>query len=939
MTSVLRCFFSVQLMIVFVFPALVLATPQAMIVSSNDHELVLTLDVPTPTVEQTSSADSGADSGQSLQRIVVPGWARTSTPGLPDLPVQSVLLQVPASGHIALEVLPENIQSLALPELAAAPRLVLDDNGKEQTLQDTNNQAAKLSGPFPATWAELGQREWIRSVPVVRLTLHPFRWDSLSKTLSQAGRLRVVIRFEESLCRPSATGVMADSFFQPMFQQSLVNYTPCSTPNREQNPPTIQATGPSGNIRIEVNTDGLVSVDGRDLLSAGLTLRDLLLMARDTLRLTCQGREIPIQLSHEQRNRALLGNPIRFYGQALDTPYTDTNVYWLSWGETPGLRMGVREGAITGQGTPVTQYWERQHIEKNITTWAMTPGAPDVDYWFWEKLTAPVSRQYIAPLTAIPSGSAQGVLRIAFQGRSTDKITPDHHVKIRVNGGVVGEISWDGATPNTAELAIPANVLINGDNVVQIDLPSDSGTTVDVVYLNWIEIDYIRPLQAISDRLDFTLAGSGRQQITVNGFIDQTIRVYDITQADAPVEIIHSVIQPSDGGYQVQFETDVQGTCRFLALTESGDTPPIAVQTWKPTGLKNVSTGADWIGITDKSFLSALEPLRQHRSAQGLRAITVSVQDIMNEFNQGIFDPAAIQTFLKYTLENWPAPAPLFILMAGDANFDYRNYMKTGKANLAPVYLSWTDEIGLTPDDNFYVCVAGEDRLPDMAIGRIPGSNAEAITAQVQKILNHEASASVSGGVSAVMLVADNNDPQYESINETMAAFIPAGIPIERVYLSKYGSTDAATQDIIAGINHGVSLVNYVGHGAVTNWAGEYLFENSDVALLSNTLYPFGIQMTCLNGFFAHWDYYCLAEEMIRFGDRGAIGSFASSGLNYTWEHELLEHFIFDAAFNKGEYRLGVLSTVAKLVAYSQGASQDMVTTFTLLGDPASRVR
>jgi len=53
----------------------------------------------------------------------------------------------------------------------------------------------------------------------------------------------------------------------------------------------------------------------------------------------------------------------------------------------------------------------------------------------------------------------------------------------------------------------------------------------------------------------------------------------------------------------------------------------------------------------------------------------------------------------------------------------------------------------------------------------------------------------------------------------------------------------------------------------------------------------------------------------------------------------LLEHFIFDAAFNKGEYRLGVLSTVAKLVAYSQGASQDMVTTFTLLGDPASRVR
>ena len=311
----------------------------------------------------------------------------------------------------------------------------------------------------------------------------------------------------------------------------------------------------------------------------------------------------------------------------------------------------------------------------------------------------------------------------------------------------------------------------------------------------------------------------------------------------------------------------------------------------------------------------------------------------MDEFNYGIFDPAAIRTFLQYTFENWTAPAPLFVLMAGDANYDYRNYMKTGKANLAPVYLSWTDEIGITPDDNYYVCVAGEDRLPDMIIGRIPGGNAEAMTALVRKIQTHEAAAGGSVGAGSVLLVADNNDSEYESINEAMTAYIPAAIPIERVYLSRYASTDAATKDIIDQIDQGASIVNYVGHGAVTNWTGEFLFENSDVALLSNTLWPFGLHMTCLNGFFAHYAYYCLAEEMIRSGDRGAIGGFASSGLNYSWEHELMEHVIFNALFNIGEYRIGVLSTVAKLSAYAQGATRELLTTFTLLGDPASHVR
>lgn len=929
MIFILRVLFTIQAMAFFALP--VAAAPGSRIVSASEHELTLILDAPAPSVERQRSADAD----WPRQRIMAPGWPRTTVPGLPDLPVQSVLPQVPASGRITMDVQPENMQSLSMPEPAVVPRLTLDEDGMAQMHPGEKIQADKPVGLFPETWAELGPREWIRNTPVVRLTLHPFRWNRQSQTLLQAGRLQVVLHFEEALSHSSAGEIPADA---SGIQQILIKDDPAAGSVRKTDPPAVQAIAPNL-ARISVTTDGMMSITVRDLLSAGFTARNLQQISPNSLRLTCQGQEIPLQTNCKVGRGMVPGNVIRFYGRSLNTQYTGSQVYWLSWEETAGLRMGDREGAVTGAGVSVTQYRERQHAEDNTITWAMTPGAPNVDYWFWEKWTAPVSRQYAVPLTR-PSGDTQGILRVAFQGRSTDAVSPDHRVHVRINGESVGEISWDGDTAHIAALTLPAGILVDGDNAVQIDLPGSTGASVDVVYLNWIEIDYTRSLQAISDQLDFSVSGTGLQQITVTGFSDPRIRVYDITDPDAPVEILHPVILPSDSGYQVQFETDVQGTGRYLALTESGVQRSTEIRKWQSVGLKDAGTGADWIGITDQAFLSALEPLRQLREAQGLRAKTVSVQQIMDEFNDGIFDPAAIRTFLKYTFEHWPAPAPLFVLMAGDANYDYRDYMKTGKANQAPVYLSWTDEIGLTPDDNYYVCVSGEDRLPDMIIGRIPGSNADAITAQVRKILAHEtAAAGGSVGAGNVLLVADNNDPEFESIDEAMTAYIPSSIPTERVYLSRYGSTEAATRDLIDQIDRGAGIVNYVGHGAVTNWGGEFLFKNSDVALLSNSLWPFGIHMTCLNGFFAHYAYYCLAEEMIRFGDRGSIGGFASSGLGYSWEHELMEHVIFNTLFNLGEYRIGVLCAVAKLSAYAQGATQNTVTTFTLLGDPASHVR
>ncbi len=43
--------------------------------------------------------------------------------------------------------------------------------------------------------------------------------------------------------------------------------------------------------------------------------------------------------------------------------------------------------------------------------------------------------------------------------------------------------------------------------------------------------------------------------------------------------------------------------------------------------------------------------------------------------------------------------------------------------------------------------------------------------------------------------------------------------------------------------------------------------------------------------------------------------------------------------FDQGESRLGVIVTEAKLAAHALGAPDDMVSMFTLLGDPASSLK
>jgi hypothetical protein len=94
-----------------------------------------------------------------------------------------------------------------------------------------------------------------------------------------------------------------------------------------------------------------------------------------------------------------------------------------------------------------------------------------------------------------------------------------------------------------------------------------------------------------------------------------------------------------------------------------------------------------------------------------------------------------------------------------------------------------------------------------------------------------------------------------------------------------------------------------------------------------------------INGYFAYPFNYSLGEEFVVAPNRGAIASFSPSGLGYVWEHQTLGNEVFASIFSHGLRTLGAITTQAKINAFAKGATEDLVKTFTLLGDPATRLR
>jgi hypothetical protein len=375
---------------------------------------------------------------------------------------------------------------------------------------------------------------------------------------------------------------------------------------------------------------------------------------------------------------------------------------------------------------------------------------------------------------------------------------------------------------------------------------------------------------------------------------------------------------------------------RYLAVSPQALLAP-RVEAPTASTLRRPANQADYLLIAPREFLSAAEPLRARREAQGLKVELVALEEIANEFGHGRPSAEAIRAFLAYAFQSWARPSPRYVLLLGDASYDPRNF--TGEAQPAPLPALWARTSYLwTVSDPLLAAVNGEDELPDLAIGRLPATTLGQAQALVDKLLAWEDSGQALGGLAA--LVADNPDlgGDFDADIDAIAAGPLAGRPLTRLKLSELGGAmRPAIRDALDG---GLSLLSYVGHGGAAVWASENVWNSWDAASLrAQSQQPLLLALNCLNGYFVAPGFDSLAESLVKAEGRGAVAALSPSGLSLDGPAHRL-HLALVAELVSGRHeRLGDALLAAQASYARSGVMPELLSVYQLLGDPALPIR
>ena len=375
----------------------------------------------------------------------------------------------------------------------------------------------------------------------------------------------------------------------------------------------------------------------------------------------------------------------------------------------------------------------------------------------------------------------------------------------------------------------------------------------------------------------------------------------------------------------------------YLVVDETAVRAP-EVRRPPETFLTSIRNRADYIVLGPRAFVEAAMPLLTHRAEQGLVSQGVAIEDVFSEFGHGESSPEAIRDFLSYAYHEWKPPSPRYVLLLGDANYDFKDYSQLGVANPVPPLMVRTSYLW-TVSDPTLAAVNGDDLLPDLAIGRLPASSREEVQSMVGKILAWE-SADYGLDGSAV-LVADNPDRAGDFVADAEAAALrlPPGLDQKRIYLTELGT--AATRDaILDAFDSGASLMSYIGHGGIHLWADENVFNTSRLTSLApQPRQPILLTMNCLNGYF-HFPYFgSLSEELLKTEGKGVIAAFSPSGLSLNTPAQRLHQAMLDELFSGKHTRLGDAVLDAQETFLESGSFPELLSIYHLLGDPALRLR
>jgi hypothetical protein len=849
-------------------PSITFGDPEAVLLETlrrTPHELVLEL--------RTGGFYAEAQEDGSV-RISVPGFIQEET----TLPLKRVSVEAVAGRKVLLSsVRPMDVVSFSgmRPSGESPLEVEATPRGTVRLRASRGRRAAS-----PGEWARLSSVGFQGEVKKALLELSPLRWDESRGELLLARRLELRLVF---------------------YGREPAEQARKGRGHREERSHDKRGVF----ARLETTSPGLYCVSFEELFGRGPRARDA-----SRLRLSRQGETVPFHIEPVGPNFGP-GSKLYFVSPgARANPYGRQAVFELESG-AQGLRIPQESSSISGE--TLSSYRSLVQREENRYYQAGLLSAPDL--WLWDVLLAPAKKSYSFELSDLASELEPSRITVWVQGASDVSASPDHRLRIYVNGLLVGEGELDGKNAHRIEAALPPGALHEGENELSLENTGDTEASFSMVFLDRFQMEYRRRLVSGTE-IRGTFAESGVAEAPGYGL--------DVTSA-VPAWLGHS------RAFRVEADRE------YLLVPESRVEKPRI--TWAATArLKDRRIGADYLAIGPRDLVAAAAPLLEYRRAQGLRVKGVAIEDVYDEFGFGESNPEAIRDFLTYAYHHWREPSMRYVLLLGDGTYDFKDYLGTGVVNRVPPYLIKTSYLW-TASDPMLAATNGEDLLPDIAIGRLPARTLDEMRSLVGKILAYErGSANLS---STVVLVADNPDRagEFDRDADEIAATVLPGADIRRLYLEDLGVTTTRSE-ILSSFDRGASLMSYLGHGGIHLWADENLLSIDQVSSLGpQPQQPLLLTMNCLNGYF-HFPYFdSLAERLLKAEGKGAIAAFSPSGLSLNGPAHLYHKALLREIFQGTHARLGDAVLAAQFAYADTGAFPELLSIYHLLGDPALRLK
>ena len=650
----------------------------------------------------------------------------------------------------------------------------------------------------------------------------------------------------------------------------------------------------SGAVKLLVRQDGVYRVPADQLFAAGLPVGTPL----TELALWARGRAIAFRALSADGTTLQAGDALEFFGQAVDTRYTDTRVYWVTHGL--GTSSTIEAAQAVDATSSATSFLETLEV-RDRTLHISALFNPDTDGFFGPPIigTKPTDRIFSTPALDVLS-TEPPTLEVSVQGLTAGA----HTLDVLVNGVAVGTVEGSYQDVATARFTLPPGTLLAGDNTVSL-----VGRTSSEIALELSQrLTYSRQY-AFSGPLRFTAPAGARLELT--GADASAVHVLDITSAMSPALVVTAA---SPGGASL---TATGSGPRILYAYRDQDVLAPTVVPNAPSSWHSAQ-GADLIIIGTGALLPSLRPLADQRTREGLTVALVDVEDVYDEFSAGGKDATALHGFLSAAVRDW-STTPHYILLAGAATYDPRGWLGRPELDQVPTILVRTRYIETASDD----ALVG---LPGIAIGRLPVSTPEAMGAVVAKILGRR----LPGPDDTLLLVTDRDGNVAFSAATAEVRSSLSGWTTQALVR---GVDDAVTHAaLIDALRAGPIAVDYQGHGAEDFWNGRMLSTVDVDALTGTGRASLIVAATCLNAYFIDIGRESLGAALLRTPEGGAWGVWASSALTLPTAHATLSSTLLSAALDEGK-TLGDATLAAKQAV----TDPDVRATFHLLGDPSAR--